>query len=100
MGLNRSLNGSEEREGKTAKRQWPRSARGEAKIMVRAGYEADPWTPGEETMDGFVKAGGLDRIVAQLDNEEISETEWDLEAPEQEAEAEADEERDEDEVEL
>jgi len=100
MGLNRSLSGSEEREGKTGKRQWPRSARGEEKIMVRAGYETDPWAPGEETMDGFVKAGGLDRIVAQLDNEEIRETEWDLEAPEQEAEAEADEEGDEDEVEL
>jgi RNA polymerase primary sigma factor len=68
--------------------------------MVRAGYETDPWAAGEETMDGFVKAGGLDRIVAQLDNEEINETEWDLEAPEQEAEAEFEEEPEEDEVEL
>src|SRR5262247_2095100 len=99
MGLNRSLSGSGERDAKTAKRQWTRSARGEAKIMVRAGYESDPWVAGEETMDGFVKAGGLDRIVAQLDNEEINVTEWDLEAAEAEAEAE-EEEAEEDEVEL
>src|SRR5947208_958179 len=99
MGLNRSLSGSEGRAAKTEKRPWTRTARGEAKIMVRAGYEADPWAAaGEETMDGFVKAGGLDRIVAQLDSEEINETEWDLEAPEAEAEAE-EEESDEDEVE-
>src|SRR5216117_1906911 len=100
MGLNRSLSGSEGRGSKSEKRQWSRPARGEAKIMVRAGYETDPWAPGEETRDGFVKAGGLDRIVAQLDNEEINPTEWDLDTPEQEAESEAEEERDEDEVEL
>jgi len=100
MGLNRSLSGSEGRVEKTDKQQWARPVRGEAKVMVRAGFETtDPWAAGEETMDGFVKAGGLDRIVAQLDSEEISVAEWDLEAPEAEAEAE-EEEAEEDEVEL
>jgi len=51
-------------------------------------------------MDGFVRAGGLERIVAQLDSDEINESEWEVEAPEAEAEAEPEAERDEDEVDL
>jgi RNA polymerase primary sigma factor len=67
--------------------------------MVRTAYEIDPWGgAGEETMDGFVKAGGLDRIVAQLDSDEVSDTDWEIEAAE--AEAETEEEHDEDEVDL
>ncbi len=79
----------------------PSAVRGEAKIMVRPGFEVDPWSgAGEEPIDGFVKAGGLERIVAQLDNEEIGETEWDVQPVEQETSAEPEEESDEDEVDL
>jgi RNA polymerase primary sigma factor len=79
-----------------------RSARGEATDMIRPGFDPDWVTPTGEESDSFVKAGGLDKIMAQLDSEEISETEWEMEAPEAEAEpeGEAEAERDEDEVEL
>ena len=73
--------------------------------MVRQGFDADPWaTSGEETIDGLVKAGGLDRIVAQLDKDEISDREWHVAAPEEEEPeveaAPAEEEQDGDEVDL
>lgn len=74
--------------------------------MVRQGLDADPWAAtGEETIDGLVKAGGLDRIVAQLDSDEVSNREWRNVAPEEEEEAEveaapAEEEAESDEVDL
>jgi RNA polymerase primary sigma factor len=72
--------------------------------MIRPGFETDPWVTGvtEESSDGFIKAGGLDRIMAQLDSDEINESEWELEAPEAETEAEAEAapEGDEEEVDL
>jgi hypothetical protein len=70
--------------------------------MIRTGFDPEWVTPTGEESDSFVKAGGLDKIMAQLDSAEINETEWELEAPEVEAEAEAEPEgeRDEDEVDL
>jgi len=71
--------------------------------MIRPGFN-EAWTTmnADEAADGFLKAGSLDRIMAQLDSEEINESEWELEAPEVEAEAEAEpeSEQDEDEVDL
>ena len=99
--LGGSRSGSVGRRATSITEPGPSAVRGEAKIMVRPGFEVDPWGgAGEEPIDGFVKAGGLDRIVAQLDNEEIGETEWDVQPAEQEAAVEPEEERDEDEVDL
>jgi hypothetical protein len=78
-----------------------RSTRGEATDMMRTGFDPEWVTPTGEESDSFVKAGGLDKIMAQLDSEEINESEWELEAPEAEAEAEGEAEgEEEDEVEL
>jgi RNA polymerase primary sigma factor len=81
-----------------------RTLGGEATDMIRPGFDAETWVTNinEETSDGFIKAGGLDRIMAQLDSEEINESEWELEAPEVEAEpeVEAAAEGEEDEVDL
>jgi RNA polymerase primary sigma factor len=68
--------------------------------MVRSAYEIDRWNSSDEAVDGFVKAGGLERIVAQLDSNENPENEWEAEAAEVENEAEAEPEVEEDEVDL
>jgi RNA polymerase primary sigma factor len=68
--------------------------------MVRSGFDGEVWSASDEAMDGIVKAGGLERIVAQLDSDEISETEWELEAADAESDEETETESDEDEVDL